>query len=146
MRLVLDTNVWLDWFLFEDQAIDPIKSAWQYDRVEIVIDPCCRDELVRVLAYPKFDLDRDTQTNIIEQTDTITRLLCGLDYGQTEQLPFCKDPDDIKFLALAAASQADWLITKDNALLSALRRKKAAAVAGYRIGTPEHWMHASFSP
>jgi predicted nucleic acid-binding protein len=37
-------------------------------------------------------------------------------------LPLCSDRDDQKFLELAAASQADWLVTKDKALLKLSRR------------------------
>jgi len=37
-------------------------------------------------------------------------------------LPLCRDPDDQKFLELARAARADWLISKDRALLDLARR------------------------
>ena len=38
MRLVLDTNVWLDWLVFDDPAIAPIKAAVEAKRVEVFIE------------------------------------------------------------------------------------------------------------
>src|SRR5687767_9147438 len=42
-RLVLDTNVWLDWLVFEDPGIVPIRNAAGTGRVEIYIDAVCEE-------------------------------------------------------------------------------------------------------
>ena len=47
-------------------------------------------------------------------------------------LPHCSDPDDQKFLELAAAVAADFLVSKDKALLELERRPGL----GFRIVTP----------
>ena len=138
MRLVLDSNVWLDWLHFDDPGVTPLKQAKQNGAVEIVIDTPCRDELQRVLAYERFGLDETAQHTLLGEADRLSTFLDDLRYTPTEQLPRCSDPDDIKFLALAGASGADWLITKDNALLSQRRRKKAGSTS-YRVATPEQW-------
>lgn len=52
LRLALDTNVWLDWLVFDDPHVAPLKAAVAAGRAVIVIDDPCEDELVRVLAYP----------------------------------------------------------------------------------------------
>lgn len=138
MCLVLDTNVWLDWLIFDDPAIAPIKTAIDNHAVEIVIDTPCRAELARVLAYPKFELDGVSQAEMMAQADRLSTLLDEPDYPSEERLPHCADPDDVKFLALAAAGKADWLITKDNALLIK-RRKTNAFPVSYRVATPQQW-------
>ena len=137
MRLVLDSNVWLDWLHFDDPRVRSLKQAREENSVEIVIDPPCRDELVRVLGYDRFGLDAGTQNNMLSEADRLSTLLTGLTYLPAEQLPPCADPDDIKFLALAQASGADWLVTKDNALLR--HRRVRRRTAGFRTGTPEQW-------
>ncbi len=146
MRVVLDTNVWLDWLVFEDPAVIPLKSARQNDSIEIIIDTACRDELVRVLAYPKFKLDGQTQAGIVRQVDRLSRQPRKLDYSPEHLLPFCADPDDVKFQSLAHASHADWLITKDNALLTTRRKSKRLEVS-YLVATPAKWaqLHADRS-
>ena len=49
-------------------------------------------------------------------------------------LPKCSDPDDQKFLELARDCGADYLVTKDKALLALARRKTRPAPC--RIVTP----------
>jgi predicted nucleic acid-binding protein len=47
----------------------------------------------------------------------------------------CTDPDDQKFIDAAIVS-AQWLISRDRAVLKLARR---AAALGLRIVTPERW-------
>ena len=56
-RLVLDTNVWLDWLVFDEPALAPLRAAHAAGRVEVVMDDACEAELARVLAY---DLGKHT--------------------------------------------------------------------------------------
>ena len=48
--MVLDTHVWLDWLVFEDPGIVPIRNAVGTGRVEIYMDAVCEEELARVLS------------------------------------------------------------------------------------------------
>ena len=50
-------------------------------------------------------------------------------------LPQCRDPDDQKFLEAAAAAHADFLVSRDRALLE-MNRRRARALP-FRILTPE---------
>ena len=138
MRLVLDTNVWLDWLIFDDPAIVSLRNARDDNGIEIVIDTPCRDELVRVLAYPKFELDEQSQQQLLAQADQISIQLDDLCYPAAHALPACDDPDDVKFQSLAYASNAEWLISKDNALLVKQKKKKFIPVP-YRVATPKQW-------
>ncbi|MBS2131734.1 PIN domain-containing protein [Burkholderia thailandensis] len=49
-------------------------------------------------------------------------------------LPKCRDRDDQKFLELAYAARADWLVSKDRALLKLTRRTERDF--GFRIAQP----------
>jgi len=135
LRLVLDTNIWLDWLVFCNPAVMPLKSACSEGLVRIAINAVCLEELGRVLAYPEFELDAATRNTLFTQVRDCTY---RVETMLLSPLPRCPDPDDQKFLELARDAQADWLITKDKALLSLA--KKRFDGAGFKIGTPEQWL------
>ena len=137
MRLVLDTNVWIDWLVFDDPSVAPLKAARREGRIQIVIDEACLRELNAVLAYPEFRLDDTQKMNHLAEVDRCTMRHDDQRPARSIALPRCSDPDDQKFLELARDAQADWLITKDKALLR-IRRNKVEA-ARFRIGTPMQW-------
>ncbi|MFL6571882.1 MAG: putative toxin-antitoxin system toxin component, PIN family [Burkholderiales bacterium] len=118
MRLVLDTQVWLDWLVFDEPALAGLRATISDGRAEVVIDPACRAELERVLAYP---LGRSVDlAACLEECDKVAiRIDPGASVGE---LPACRDPDDQKFLTLAAATRADCLVTRDRELLRLARR------------------------
>ena len=122
LRLVLDTNVWLDWLVFHDPIVLPLQSAVAAGEAEIMIDAACTAELVRVLAYPlqKWTLDNARQTACIAQCRAITRMV---EMSCSVFLPQCSDPDDQKFLELAVGVQAHFLVSRDLALLTLARRR-----------------------
>src|SRR5438270_12254695 len=51
VRLVLDTQIWLDWLVFDDPSVRDLRVAVETGRAEIWMDPACDAELERVLAY-----------------------------------------------------------------------------------------------
>lgn len=120
-RLVLDTNVWLDWLVFDDAALAPLKELVGDGHADIVIDDACEEELARVLAYPlqKWTLDVEGRSACLVRCRQIARKLQA---GTATGLPRCADPDDQKFLELAAGAAAQWLLTRDHALLRLDRR------------------------
>jgi putative PIN family toxin of toxin-antitoxin system len=128
LRLVLDTNVWLDWLVFDDAGVAPLKAAVAAALAEIFIDDACAQELAAVLAYPlqKKILAAVAQAACMAECRRVAR---RLDAGQTDApshdcaLPKCRDADDQKFLELARACGADFLVTKDLLLLELARRK-----------------------
>ena len=140
MHLVLDTNVWLDWLVFDDPTLAPLKAARQAGRIHIVANEACLEELNRVLAYPEFGLDDARRKKNLAEVD---RCVVRLDHhppAHRATLPRCTDPDDQKFLELARDARADWLLTKDKALLR-LGKKKVMAT-GFTVGTPQQWIDA----
>ena len=79
MRLVLDTNVWLDWLAFDDPGVAPLKVAVAEGRAEIYIDGSCAEELARVLAYDlgKRSLAPERQAACLEELRRVARMLDG---------------------------------------------------------------------
>ena len=137
LRLVLDTNVWLDWLVFDDAGIAPIKAAVACGQAEVFIDAACEQELLRVLAYPlrKHVLDADARAALLAECRRVARLPePGEREGALHHLPICRDPDDQKFLELARDCHADFLVTRDRELLRLARRKLRPAP--FRIVTP----------
>lgn len=122
LRLVLDTNVWLDWLVFADPDIRFLQAAVAAGDAGIVINTECEAELIRVLAYPlqKWTLDADRQAACVAACRGIAD---PVETSCTISLPACADPDDQKFLELAAASGAHYLLSKDRALLSLAQRR-----------------------
>lgn len=131
VRVVLDTQVWLDWLVFDDACVGPLREALAAGRAEIVIDEPCEAELARVLAYDlgRYTLDAGQQTRCIARSRSVARKVAP---AAAPGLPKCRDPDDQKFLELAAAAGADYLVSKDQALLALAPR-----VAQFRIIAPK---------
>ena len=133
MRVVLDTNVWIDWLVFNDPGIAPLREAHRCARIQIVANDACIEEFERVLAYPEFKLDRAQKQTCRAQIERCTIRHEGHRTADLTALPRCSDPDDQKFLVLAFDAKAHWLLTRDNALLKLARRLKSA---GLRVGSP----------
>jgi putative PIN family toxin of toxin-antitoxin system len=124
LRLVLDTNVWLDWLVFDDPSVAPLRAAVEAGRAEVYIDQACEEELARVLAYPRRGrtLDATAQAACLERCRAVARRTQSAAGGDPMRLPRCRDPNDQKFLELALRCGADFLVTRDNELLALARR------------------------
>ena len=149
LRLVLDTNVWLDWLVFDDSVMAPLKAAVAGGRAQIFIDAVCAGELAAVLAYPlrKQILGVDAQAACIAECRRVTHNLTSenrVDAPTAEPLPKCRDADDQKFLELAGACRADFLVTRDRLLLELSRRKVRRAP--FAIVTPAQLVTALAAP
>lgn len=131
LRLILDTNVVLDLFHFADPAALPILAALESGQAECWIDEAGRSELERVVNYPDLKMTPAAAASLLARYAGLVRT-APLPERALPRLPRCKDPDDQKFLELAAQLEADWLISKDKALL-ALARSQGLT---FRILTP----------
>ena len=141
MRLVLDTNVWLDWLVFDDPAIAPIRAAVAAGRAEVFIDGDCEAELERALGYDlgrKFTLHATAQAACLAECRRVaTWIGVPAPGAECAQLPACRDKDDQMFLEAALSARADFLVTKDRALLElALRTARFSIVPpeGLEVG------------
>lgn len=136
-RIVLDTNVCLDLFVFDDPRVAPLRTALQAGDVVAVTDDECRDEWRRVLAYPQLRLEADAQAAAMAAFDALVQHASGAWPAPVAALPRCSDPDDQKFLVLAHAAGARWLLSRDDALLALARRARRDGL--FEILSPEDW-------
>lgn len=130
--VVLDSNVVLDLWLFNEPGVQPLRQALDQGRLHWIGTEAMLAELAWVLARP-FALARQPQAGLLlDGWRTRVRLLpvapdCGLR---------CRDPEDQKFIDLAIAAGARWLLSKDRALLDLRRR---AARRGLAVLAPAAW-------
>jgi putative PIN family toxin of toxin-antitoxin system len=143
LRVVLDSNVWIDILVFDDPATRPIRAALEARILDALIDRRCRNELTRVLDYPQFarmNIDRDAALRTVERLSSFV----DVQMPESERpLPKCKDRDDQKFLELAHASAAAWLVSKDRAVLKLARR--IARDFAFRIAEPKPFVLAAIA-
>lgn len=133
-RAVLDTNVWLDLLVFRDPRAAALDAALRSGALVAVVDDACIDEWRRVLGYPTLALAPQQRDALDAE---FTRLTLRLHAPPPHPLPRCKDADDQKFLELALASGARWLVSRDNALLALARRTQREG--WFEIVPPEQW-------
>jgi putative PIN family toxin of toxin-antitoxin system len=135
-RVVLDTNVCLDLFVFGDPRVATLRAALESGDVVAVTDTECREEWLRVLEYPQLRLDEAARATAIAAFDARVQLLPKAVVPEGV-LPRCADPDDQKFLHLAHACGARWLLSRDDALLVLARRTRRDGL--FEILLPDAW-------
>jgi putative PIN family toxin of toxin-antitoxin system len=119
--IVLDTNIVLDLLLFSDPATQALKQALASAKIQWLSTQAMRDELERVLSYPKImarlavtELDAAT---VLQRFDAQARLVEVAPKASVT----CRDADDQKFIDLAVQHQA-MLLSKDRAVLCMKKR------------------------
>ncbi len=137
VRLVLDTNVALDLFVFREPAARHVLDALHGGAVQAVVDEACRAEWLAVLDYPALALDGEARRAAASAFDASTLLLRDAAPRADVKLPRCADPDDQKFLELALSAGAQWLLSKDKEVLRLARR--TAREGWFQIVTPSAW-------
>ena len=115
-------------------------AALQAGAVQAVVDDACRAEWLGVLDYPALDLPEATRCEAAAAFDRWVQLLPAslLTPRADVTLPRCADPDDQKFLELALAAGARWLLSKDKAVLQLATR--TAREGWFEILTPSAWL------
>ena len=118
---MLDTNIVLDLFVFKDPATQALKLALASHKIQWLTTQAMRDELERVLSYPKImarlavsELDAK---NVLQRFDAEARLVEVAPKASVT----CRDADDQKFIDLAVQHQA-MLLSKDRAVLCMKKR------------------------
>ena len=134
---VIDTNIVLDLWLFEDPATIPLRAALQSGAISHLATASMRDELERVLTYPH--LVKRMAKSSIQAQDILSRfdeyLLAAEPAAKATCT--CKDPDDQKFIDLAVA-HAVPLLSKDNAILCMKKRLFQSGVVLNPSEIPAH--------
>ena len=116
LRVVLDTNVVLSALVFGGGSAASIRWGWQQGGYVPLASAATVQELMRVLAYPKFRLSKAEQDELLADY---------LPYTEAVRIPQpppavppCRDPQDVPFLHLAVAGKANVLVSGDRDLLA----------------------------
>ena len=113
--VVLDTNILLDIFVFNDQRAANLKQAIVGGDIPAIASQKTLIEFADVISRPLFKLDEATQAAILTQWQSIAQ---QHDDSDLASAPWkCQDPDDQIFLDLAYRLKPAILISKDNAVL-----------------------------
>ena len=118
--VVLDTNVLLDIFVFNDFRAIHLKQALIDRQVDTLATSKTLEEFADVISRPLFCLEQEVQDRILSQWHSIARVL---DDETLLIAPWqCQDPDDQVFLNLAYTAKPSLLISKDNEVLKLANR------------------------
>lgn len=129
--VVIDTNIVLDIWVYQDPATPPLLKALQAGELQWLATAPMREELLRVLDYPHIakrrGLDGVSAADVLAHFDAFAQL-----QDVAAKAPYvCKDEDDQKFIDLAVAHQT-LLLSKDKQVL---RLSNRLARLGVVIGT-----------
>lgn len=139
--VVLDTNVVLDWLVFRNPCCCRFSDDFTSERLRWLASAAMRDELAHVLERgvcnawaPDLPGLWATWERLVTHADPIPT---------TVPIPRlqCADADNQKFIDLAIAHKARWLLSRDHAVLKVGRRTRSL---GLEVLTPEAWL-ASFN-
>ena len=133
---VLDTNVLLDWLVFRNPDCAALVAALSSGALRWIATRPMREEMAHVLARGHLDTWAPALPDIWSTWDRqATEVPVPPSPGLAARLR-CTDPDDQKFIDLAVAHRATWLLSRDRAVLN-LRRRLAGC--GVLVMTPDRW-------
>ena len=131
--IVVDTQVVMDWLVFNDPRVHVLATALRTEQLRWLVAPAMRDEIRHVLGrgvaaryapdLALIEATFDAHSEPVDAAEPSPRLVC-------------RDPDDQKFIDLALARGARWLVSRDKALLALAKRAK---LRGLVIVKPELW-------
>jgi len=134
MRVVLDTGILIAALITTDTPPALIYQAWRKKRFELITTDWQLDEFRRVSRYSKLrrllkPVEAGNLVNGLRHQATVLETLPTVDLSP--------DPDDNPVLAMAEASQAQYLVTGDKRGLLAL-----GTISGTRIVTAQKFVDA----
>lgn len=135
---VIDTNVLLDWLVFDEPSVRPLSAALAASALTWVATQAMLDELADVLTRPLPERWDGRRADAMVRAASNCMLLPAMPMAPAGAL-WCTDPDDQKFIDFALARPARYLFTRDKALLRLARR---AASRGVLVLTPAAWARA----
>jgi putative PIN family toxin of toxin-antitoxin system len=141
VRLVLDTNVVIDWLVFDDAFLASFREQVHSRSVQIVSHLPALVELRRVLGYPVLRLSTERQAAVLGQYEALVSFFGNepVVADSPKELPVgfprCRDPDDDPFLWLAWQAQADALVSRDKAVLKLAKRARKFGFQVYDVPT-----------
>jgi len=136
---ILDTNVVLGWLVFRDPRCAPLASAIEAGTVRWLASAWMRAELDHVLGRGLGERWVPDLAAIGAAWEHFAQAVAQPELMPVGDRLHCTDPLDQPFIDLAVNVGANYLITRDRALLKLARR---ASKRGIVIATPE----SAFAP
>jgi putative PIN family toxin of toxin-antitoxin system len=132
VKLVLDTNVVIDWLVFDDEFLASFRERVRARAIQVITHTPAVHELRRVLGYPILKLSAERQATVLEQylalasfADSEPKLAVAAAPAELPAgFPRCRDSDDDPFLWLAWRAGADALVSRDKAVLKLAKRAR----------------------
>ncbi|MFK4705591.1 putative PIN family toxin of toxin-antitoxin system [Roseateles asaccharophilus] len=134
--IVIDTQVVMDWLVFRDSRVQALTSAVTSGALRWLVAPAMREEMRHVLGRGVAAAYAPDRAFIDAQFDAHAVTIEAIQPQPLAGRLVCRDPDDQKFIDLALATQARWLISRDKAVLTLAKRAKSR---GLLILKPENW-------
>jgi hypothetical protein len=125
-RVVLDTNCIVSALVFSKRSMTWLRHGWQSGEIIPLVSKETANELLRVLAYPKFNLSKEEQALLLADFLPYAETVTGFDLPP--DLPPIRDQADQIFLSLAVAGKAEVLVTGDDDLLIIKERFKTSPI------------------
>jgi predicted nucleic acid-binding protein len=122
--VVLDTNIVLDWLVFDDQDVAGVRAAIMTGRACWIASPAMLDELETVLTRGALLQRQPDVPGIRTSWQRWANFVTPRSLSPAANLR-CTDADDQKFIDLALQVGAQGLVTRDRALLRLARRARA---------------------
>lgn len=143
---VLDTNVVLALYWFQDARLGRLAQALRTGELRWLATCEMRQELVHVLDRTQGEpgarglrrarLEEGPGVqDVLGMFDRLAMQVIASPVGPT---PRCTDVADQKFINLALSSRSLWLLSRDRAVLKL--RRKLLAITGCRVQRPEDWL------
>ena len=126
-RVVLDTNVVLSALGFGGGTPGAVRAAWQSGRFQPLISSTTAEELIRVLAYPKFMLTLTEREELL--SDYLPWCKVVRVPAHPPAVPRLRDSNDRPFLEVAVAGKANALVTGDGDLIAIAKRFRIPIMA-----------------
>ncbi len=113
IRAVLDTNVVISALILKGPT-NLIADLWHAKKFKWIVSKAIITEYVRVLAYPKFQLELEDVKRLVQ-----IHILPYVTPVKVDAVPqvITEDPSDNIFLACANAGKCDYLVSGDQHLL-----------------------------
>ncbi len=126
--VVLDTNILLDLWVFDDPPSQRLKTALEAGQLDWLATAEMRSELARVLTYPqivpRLAYYQRSAAEVLAAFDRHARVV-----PPAAKAPLtCSDADDQKFIDLAVSHRAT-LLSKDKAVISMRKRLQALGIS-----------------
>jgi uncharacterized protein len=134
--IVLDTNVVLDWLLFADSSCAGIKHCVTAGKIQWIATVAMRQELSHVLERGDLAAWAPDVADLFAQWERNCLELSPPPASAHSHGCLCSDADDQKFIDLALAHGARWLVSRDRAVLKLAQRMRAHHV---EVLPPQAW-------